>query len=219
MEQGKFLRSRRLAELNMKLSDKVTPRDGSCMFHAILDQILNIPSLQDYASSHFELRWKIVSDGYKSFLETDKLEWPNDPMCGSKRKWKTEMLDPTTWGDEVVLSLASNLLEVDIIIIPAFRESGDQVSGVTTVKPLIHAKHQSIHLFHFSECDFISPHYESVFPRSDDDLEVSIPPSFEVREEISIMTEEDLRNCQSILDDQSIRDIQVVVSTDTDNSR
>ena len=74
LEQGKFLRSRRLAELNMKLSDKVTPGDGSCMFHAILDQILNIPSLQDYASSHFELRWKIVSDGYKSFLETDKLE-------------------------------------------------------------------------------------------------------------------------------------------------
>lgn len=80
----------------MKLSDKVTPGDGSCMFHAILDQILNIPSLQDYASSHFELRWKIVSDGYKSFLETDKLEQPNDTMCGSKQKWKTEMLDPTT---------------------------------------------------------------------------------------------------------------------------
>ena len=83
---------------------------------------------------------------------------------------------------------------MDIIIIPAFRESGDQVSGVTTVKPLIHAKHQSIHLFHFSECS-------------------------EVRDEISIMTEEDLRNCQFILDDQNIRDIQVVVSTDTDNSR
>ena len=96
----------------------------------------------------------------KLFLETDKLEWPNDPMCGSKRKWKTDMLDPTTWGDKVVLSLASNLLEVDIIIIPAFRESGDQVTGVTTVKPLIHAKHQPIHLFHFSEYDFTSPHYE-----------------------------------------------------------
>ena len=133
------------------------------------------------------------------------------------------MLDPTTWGDEVVLSLASNLLEVDIIIIPAFRESGDQVTGVTTVKPLIHAKHQSIHLFHFSECDFTSPDYKSVFPRSDNDLEVSIPlsipPSFEVRDEISIMTEKDLRNCQFILEDHSIRDIQVVVSTDTDNSR
>ena len=108
------------------------------MFHAILDQIQNIPSLQDYASSHFELCWKIVCDGYKCFLETDKLEWPNDPMCGSKRNWKTEMLDPTTWGDEVVLSLASNLLELGIIIIPAFRESGlDLVSGVTTIKPLV----------------------------------------------------------------------------------
>ena len=72
------------------------------------------------------------------FLETDKLSWPNDPSCGSKKEWKTKMLDPTTWGDEVVLSLASNLLELGIIIIPAFRESGlDLVSGVTTIKPLV----------------------------------------------------------------------------------
>ena len=66
------------------MSEKVTPGDGSCMFHAILDQIQSIPELQDYASSHFELRWKIVSDGYKMFLETDKLSWPDDPSCGSK---------------------------------------------------------------------------------------------------------------------------------------
>ena len=46
----------------------------------IKDQIQSIPELQDYASSHFELRWKIVSDGYKMFLETDKLSWPNDPI-------------------------------------------------------------------------------------------------------------------------------------------
>ena len=118
------------------------------MFHAILDQIKSIPELQDYASSHFELRWKIVSDGYKMFLETDKLSWPDDPSCGSKKEWKTEMLDPKTWGDEVVLALTSNLLELDIKIIPAFRESGlESVSGVTTIKPLVRAKHQ--HLFHY----------------------------------------------------------------------
>ena len=187
LDQGKFLRSRRLKELNLKLSDKVTPGDGSCMFHAILDQIQNIPSLQDYASSHFELRWKIVSDGYKCFLETDKLEWPNDPMCGSKRNWKTEMLDPTTWGDEVVLSLAKN---------------------------------QAIHLFHFSESDFISAHYESVFPRSDDEVtDMSIPPAYELTDEIISMTEEDIRNCQFLITEESIRDLQVVVTTNTDHPR
>ena len=77
------------------------------MFHALLDQIQSIPDLEDYASSHYELRWKIVSDGYKLFLETEKLSWPDDPDCGSKKNWKNRMLDPHEWGDEIVLSLAS----------------------------------------------------------------------------------------------------------------
>ena len=135
------------------------------------------------------------------------------------------MLDPTTWGDEVVLALASNLLELDIKIIPAFREAGlDPVTGVTTIKPLVCARHQAIHLFQFSESDFISAHYESVFPRTDDDFEVtgmSIPPAFELTDEISNMTgeisnmtEEDIRNCQFLMTEESIRDILVVVTTD-----
>ena len=33
------------------MSEKVTPGDGSCMFHAILDQIQSIQELQDDASS------------------------------------------------------------------------------------------------------------------------------------------------------------------------
>ena len=86
LAQARFLRKRRLAELNLKMLEKVTPGDGRCMFHAILDQIQSILELQDYASSHFELRWKIVSDGYKMFLETDKLSWPDDTSCGTKKE-------------------------------------------------------------------------------------------------------------------------------------
>ena len=37
-------------------------------------------------------------------------------MFGSKKEWKKKMLDPETWDEEVVLSLASNL-ELNIIII------------------------------------------------------------------------------------------------------
>ena len=96
------------------------------------------------------------------------------------------------------------------------------MSGVTTIKPLLPAKHPSIHLFHFSESDFISAHYQSVFPRSEDDFEVtdmSIPTAFEVTDDISCMTEDDIRNCQFLIDDESIRDIQVVVTTNTDHPR
>ena len=125
------------------------------------------------------------------------------------------MLDPTTWGDEVVLALASNLLELDIKIIPAFRKAGlDPVTGVTTIKPLVCARHQAIHLFQFSESDIIS--------RTDDDFEMtgmSIPPAFELTDEISNMTEEDIRNCQFLMTEESFRDIQVVVTTNTDHLR
>ena len=38
-------------------------------------------------------------------------------------------MNPNTWGDEVVLQLASNLLEVDIHVITAF-------NGVTIIKPV-----------------------------------------------------------------------------------
>ena len=123
LEHGKFVMDRRLKELNFRLSDMKSPADGSCMFHAILDQIQNNPSLSSYAESHWELCWKIVSEGYDKFLKTDLLCWPDDPLVGSKKEWRKKMLDPNEWGDEVVLNIASNLLEVDIKIIPAFQES------------------------------------------------------------------------------------------------
>ena len=118
MNQGTFLRNRRLTKHNLKIYQKVIPGEGSCLFHSLLDQIQSIPELQDYASSHFKLHWKIVSDGYKLFLETDKLSWPEwedeEGLCGSKINWKNKMLDPKTSGDDVALTPASNLLESDI---------------------------------------------------------------------------------------------------------
>ena len=81
-----------LAELNLKMSEKETPGDGSCLFHAILDQIQSIPELQDFASNHFELRWKIVSDGYKMFLESRRLQTWGWVVEGTvqKRQWEGE---------------------------------------------------------------------------------------------------------------------------------
>ena len=63
----------------MRLSKNETPADGSCMFHSLYDQIQLNPDLADYAESQWELRWKLVSEGYEKFLITDKLAWPDDP--------------------------------------------------------------------------------------------------------------------------------------------
>ena len=61
LAQGKFLRKRRLAELNLKMSEKETPGDGSCLFHAILDQIQSILELQDYPITlNFAVRLSVM---------------------------------------------------------------------------------------------------------------------------------------------------------------
>ena len=110
------------------------------------------------AENHWELRYKIVYEGFEKFI--DKLEWPNDPKVGSKLDWKNNMTSPSTWGDEIVLQLASNLLEVDIHIISAFPVSGS--NGVTIIKPVdLSSQKQPIYLFLFPETDFVSAHYQS----------------------------------------------------------
>ena len=144
------------------------------MFHALFDQLQGQPSLKDYADSHHELRFKLVCEGYSKFLETEKLSWPDDPECGSKKNWKRKMLDPSEYGDEIILHLASNLLEVEIILIPAFRESGcNPVRGITKIQPMLEPRNDPFYLFAYSDSDFISPHYESVWPK-----DPTFPPTF-----------------------------------------
>ena len=122
--------------------------------------------LANYASSHWELRWKIVSEGYEKYIKTNLLEWPE---CGSKEDWRVKMLNPNEWGDEIVLQLASNLLEVEFEIIPAFKESAtDPGAGLTVIRPHITtARHGKVYLFLFSESDFSPAHYQSVWPRQE----------------------------------------------------
>ena len=191
---------KRLKELGFRVSDTETPADESCMFHALLDQIQSNSFLPPYAESHWELRYKIVCEGYEKFI--DKLSWPEDPDLGSKREWKCKMLNPSVWGDEVVLHLASNLLQVDIHIIPAFSESSCN-NGVTIIKPLQPptSQKQPIYLFFFSDSDFSPAHYQSVWPSS---LPPSLPPSqnFEVTDLADLTDLVDCRDMQIVVVDQ-----------------
>ena len=79
-----------------------------------------------------------LSEGSKIVSEV-MMEWPDyDPECGSKEEWRVKMLNPNEWGDQIVLHLASNLLELEIQIIPAFRESAsDPGTGLTIIEPHI----------------------------------------------------------------------------------
>ena len=202
---------KRLKELGFEMSEKETPRDGSCMFHALLDHIQSNPSIPAYAESHWELRYKIVCEGYEKYI--DKLSWPDDPQSGSKKEWKQHMLNPSVWGDEVVLHLAANLLEVDLHVIHAFPESSCN-NGVTVIKPMcVSSPNQSIYLFYFNESDFSPAHYQSVWPSSSLPTPSSLPPPFpspdvEVTEVISLTSDQ----LELEITEESIRDIQIVVT-------
>ena len=58
------------------------------------------------------------------------------------------------WGDDVVLQLATNVLSVDVAIIPAFKESaGHRDLGITIIRSIEKPKHEPLYLFYYSESD------------------------------------------------------------------
>ena len=173
LKQGHFVMNRRLIELGLTVSpsQKDTPQDGNCLFHSLLDQVRYNPELHDFAEDHLEFRYKVVNYGYDLFLKTRKLVWSNDPALGTPREWKTMMMEPGEFGDEAALTLASNVLGVDIVIVPAFRESSvHQGFGITIIKSLEKPRHEPLFLFLFSESDFTTPHYQSVRPTNEDNV-------------------------------------------------
>ena len=170
LEQGQVVMERRPKELDLTLSpsQKVTPADGNCLFHSLLDQTRYIPDLNDFASNSTEFRTKIISLGYSNFIQNNKLIWSYDPSLGTPLEWKEKMLQV---GDEAALNLASNVLSVDIAVITAIRESSIHKGfGITVIKALERPKHEPLFLFLFSESDFFTPHYQSVRPITEDNV-------------------------------------------------
>ena len=107
---------------------------------------------------------------------------------------------------------------VEIILILAFCESGcDSVRGITKIQPLFETRNGPLYLFAYSDSDFISPHYESVWPKDPTFLPSSIlPPSLrpsslgiEVADVINLEDTEMSGNLQ--VTEENIEDIQIVV--------
>ena len=70
LEQGQFAVERKLAEIDFILSTTQpdTPKDGDCMFHALMDQLEYNAELKGDVADVKELRWKIVHFGYTFYL-------------------------------------------------------------------------------------------------------------------------------------------------------
>ena len=150
------------------------------------------------------------------------------------------MIGKNEWGDEVALHLACNVLQVDIVIIPAFRESAvNQGLGLTVITALDKPARDPLYLFAFSESDFSPAHYQSIRPRSQEGNVIhtflqanefsrtpsihhqtqravnltDVPPSFD-------LTEESLESVPFVVElEQPIQSYQVVVRSVEDSLR
>ena len=225
VDHCQFVMEKRLEELDFVLSSTQgeTPKDGNCMFHAILDQIRYNSRLADFADTDQELRWKIVNYGYDLYLRTNKLSWPNDPETGSPQEWKRRMLKLGVWGDEVVLTLASNILEVDIVIIPALRESSvHQGLGVQLIKAeKSQINDPPLFLFSFSETDFSDAHYQSIRPRSGQNVLMTfLATNQNDGDQLPVVAPDGVWDGIEIeqveLSEESLQNIQVIVSSNSE---
>ena len=128
------------------------------------------------------------------------------------------MSGPNEWGDDVALALASNVLGVDIILIPAFKESAQNRDlGITIIWCIKKTKHEPLYLFYYSESDFSSPHFQSIFPRSSDNVVkqylVQNDDRGSLTDSASVvvnLTEESLQDIPIVMDDVSFQSIQVI---------
>jgi hypothetical protein len=106
-----------------------TLRDGNCMMHAILDQLLYQDDLKKFAKDHKEFRAKIISmlDFFVNYAP-NRMEWPF--ACMSTEDWATRMSQDTEWGDDVFLSLASHVLNRRIIILSLDRPTSTDLRRI-----------------------------------------------------------------------------------------
>ena len=102
----------------------------------------------------------------------------------------------------MALQLASNVLRVDIVLITAFHESAVHKDlGLTIIKSLDKSNPEPLYLFYYSESDFSSAHFQSIFPRCADNVVktylTSLTPSL-----TPSLTEESLQDIPIVLDSQ-----------------
>merc|ERR1712183_793547 len=98
------------------------------------------------------------------------------PEGESVEEWRSGMAQEGTMGDEVILQAAANLFQSQIVILPVFWGAAHLPSlGITLISPSskttksptkTSTSSSALFLQYFSESRFLTPHYQSVRPKS-----------------------------------------------------
>merc|ERR1711963_1158200 len=93
-------------------------------------------------------------------------------MGETVEEWKMLMGQEGTMGDQVVLQVAANFFQRQIVILPVFWSAAHLPSlGITLISPSsksppkTSSSRSALFLQYFSESRFLTPHYQSVRPK------------------------------------------------------
>merc|ERR1711963_903343 len=93
-------------------------------------------------------------------------------MGETVEEWKMLMGQEGTMGDQVVLQVAANFFQRQIVILPVFWTAAHLPSlGITLISPSsksppkTSSSRSALFLQYFSESRFLTPHYQSVRPK------------------------------------------------------
>ncbi len=176
--QGFDLAKQRLCESGFKLSptQEVTPGDGNCAIHCLLDQMSHDDKLKGLAraKSPSQIRSMVVHQ--LGLLEaTGKIAWPGHM---SMEDWSKYMIQDGTYCDQVFFLLSAEVFNREIVLVPIFAEDGHDNSGLIKFTPssfLSSQMYSPFYLLYYSDTKFVNPHFQSIRPINLNELVTSIP--------------------------------------------
>ena len=100
----------RLMENNYE-ERELTPGDGSCLAHALIDQMTLDPILSLTRIDHHQFR-KLVVNSLPQMIRNGNIEWHFniETQYGIPTHWMNQALVPNSYLDHIFLELASNVL-------------------------------------------------------------------------------------------------------------
>ena len=161
---------KRLQELNFILSptQPITPGDGDCFVHAILDQLQYDPGWKSAKLTITVLREKVTAL-LIPLISGSGFEWDEAGM-GPKENWIVDMAKSKKYVDHYFIELISEFLNRQIVIYPLFDNEGWK-DGKMVINPYTQKKPngtEPLYLLYFSELVFEDgAHYQSIRPKPD----------------------------------------------------
>jgi hypothetical protein len=161
LNEGKALAKATMKSMGFKVSPSqpITPGDGNCFCHALVDQLSNDRFLADLFT-HDTIRSYVVLNA-EIIVKTNALELPpcidkNDKSKNPKilpfdmKGWKNLMGNDGYYCDQLFIQLASEILNRKFILVPVHYECGHG-NGIIKIDPLKQPIGDPLYFLYYTE--------------------------------------------------------------------